>query len=227
MLSFRIRAHHAERALRRELLVAGARRQHDHIARLRRHRDAGVAAELDRHLAAVDPEHLMAVAVEMMVRVHPVAPRGRPAVERKNLLEFLRRGVGHRARIDQQRPARMIRDRSVRREQVRDDVHSAPATAAPKAWVPSLPPRSAVRVCGFSRTRSTAREIAAPASLAATDLRFVPIHSSSMAAERMSEVGFARSSPASTEPARPRLPESSEARSDRMSAYILVESTTS
>ncbi|RPH00726.1 MAG: hypothetical protein CBD36_000475, partial [Candidatus Puniceispirillum sp. TMED176] len=68
---------------------------------------------------------------------------------------------------------------------------------------------------------------------------------SSMAADRISEVGFARSSPAISgaepccacaaacrvpafsDPARPRLPDSSDARSDRMSPNMLVVTTTS
>src|SRR5688572_24347968 len=236
MAALRIRAHHAERPFGRKLLVPGARRQHDHVAGLRRHLNAGATAELHRHFAAVDAEHFVAIAVIVVERMHAVTPRRRPAVLRKNFLELLRHRIGHRAGIDQQRPARMVRDRPIRLEQMRDDVHSAAATAAPNAPVPSLPPRSAVRVSRFASTLSTAASIALPAWVNAAFLRRSPIHSRSMAAERISEVGLALSlpaisgaepccacaahklSPAFTEPARPRLPESSEARSERMSA---------
>src|SRR5712692_2095995 len=125
------------------------------------------------------------------------------------------------------------------------DQPSFAVTASANCRVPIFPPRSAVRVAGFFRVASTAASmfLAAPAN-ALLPWR-AAIHSSSIAAERMSEVGFARSlpamsgaepcwacatqysSPALIEPPRPRPPESSEASSERMSPYMFSATITS
>src|SRR6185503_10279533 len=117
-----------------KLLVTRAGGQHDDIARPRGDRHAGIAAELHRHLAVVDAEHLMAVAMEVMKGEDTVSPRRGPAVACKHLLESRCR-IGSRdddrARIDQQWPARVVRNCAVRGEQVCDDVrhgHGARST---------------------------------------------------------------------------------------------------
>src|SRR5665213_1562394 len=122
---------------------------------------------------------------------------------------------------------------------------TASATRAPKAPVPSLPPRSGVRVFGSAITRSSALSIACAAPLSLLSPRRSPSQASSIAAEPISEDGLARflpamsgaepccacatpwSAPALSEAARPRLPAISLASSDRMSPYMLVVTTTS
>src|SRR5687768_7509441 len=176
--------------------MAGARRQHDHVARSRRRDDARLAAELHRDLGLVYAEHLVRIAVEVVKWEHAVAPGGGPAVARKQLFERFRGCRLHRIGVNEQRPARMVRD-VPRRRQVRDEFHaSAAATASPKARVPSLPPRSAVRFSGLLRVWSTAAIMARAASPAFWMPFFSASHSRSIAADRMSEVGFAWSLPA-------------------------------
>ena len=60
--------------------MPGARGQHDHVARPRGDDDPVVAAELHRHLAAVDAECLVRIAVKVMKRIDAIAPRCRPAI---------------------------------------------------------------------------------------------------------------------------------------------------
>ena len=74
LLIGRIRTHDPERALGRELLVPCTRWQHDHIPGPRRHDDAIVATELDRHFTAVDAKRFVRVAVEVVERIDAVAP---------------------------------------------------------------------------------------------------------------------------------------------------------
>src|SRR5688572_19954385 len=185
--AFRVRADHAERAARGELLVCGTRGKHHHVARPGSDLNAAFAAELDRDRALVDAQNFVAVAVMVMKREYAVPPSGRPAVSSEKLFERLRRRPRHGARVDEERPCHAL-------QWMRD--HSAAATASPKARVPSRPPRSAVRVSAFASTLSTAASIAFPAFNAASSFFRSPIHSSSIAAERMSDVGLARSFPA-------------------------------
>ena len=125
--------------------VRGSGRQHDHIARLRRHRDAAHfsfgAAELHRDLARVNAERLVAVAGSGGTG----APRcATPPCHwfRVNSSSNASRGCFfHYTGINQQRPARMV-------QEMRNDVHSAAATASPKALVPS---RRRDRRCAFRR----------------------------------------------------------------------------
>ena len=120
-----IGADHAELAARGQLLVPGPRGEHDHVARPRNQLYASVAAELRGHLAAIDAEGFVRIAVIVVEREYPVAPRRGPAVAGKELLEQRRRirpGERQRRRIDEQRPARMVGDRAVGGEQVSDDL---------------------------------------------------------------------------------------------------------
>src|SRR5688572_5782843 len=152
--AFRVRADYAERAARGELLVCRTCGKHDHVPRPGGDLNATFAAELDRDLAFVDAENFVAVAVIVVKRKHAVSPSGGPAVSGEKLFERLRRRPRHRRRIDEEWPCHPL-------QTMRD--HSAAATAWAKACVPSLPPRSAVRVSAFANTRSTAASIAFPA----------------------------------------------------------------
>src|ERR1700748_1701585 len=118
------------------------------------------------------------------------------------------------------------------------------ANASPVSRVPSLPPMSAV-VSLAATAASTLRSIAAAAVSNAFALRRRPCQVSSMAADKMSESGLATflpamsgaepcaacaiacSAPALSEAARPRLPDSSAVRSERMSPNMLVVTITS
>src|SRR5262245_28725324 len=123
VLPRRIGANDPQRAARRELLVPRARGQHDHVAGPSDDRDSVVPAELHRHFAAVDPERFVRIAVEMMKRVDAVAPRRRPPVAVEELLEChgrVRSRNCDRARVHEQRPARMIGDGAACRELMRD-----------------------------------------------------------------------------------------------------------
>src|SRR5262249_2159709 len=111
-------------AVRGEPLVAGACRQHNGISWLRSDDYATVAAELHRHLAAIDAEHLMRVSVKVVERVNAVAPRGRPTVaveQRLKCRSRVRALYRHRAGVHQQRPAGVIGDCACRREVVRNN----------------------------------------------------------------------------------------------------------
>ena len=103
--------------------MSGTSRQHDHVARLRGDCHARIAAKENRYLARIDAEDLVAIRVVMVERVDAVSPGGRPAIAREELLERFRRRRLEHAGIDEQRPARMVGNLAVRREQVGHDVH--------------------------------------------------------------------------------------------------------
>src|SRR5215472_11096836 len=119
------------------------------------------------------------------------------------------------------------------------------ATRSPNALVPSGPPRSGVRHSGLAITASRVRSIASAARASRSSPRRSPSQASSMAAEPISAAGLAMSLPAMSgadpccawaiacvvpaliDSARPRLPEISEASSERMSPNMLVVTITS
>src|SRR6185312_8361040 len=79
---------------------------------------------------------------------------------------------------------------------VRPISNTAAATASAKAFVPSGPPRSAVRIFGDAITRSSAASIASAARCREGKRRRSPIQTSSIAAEPMRDDGLALSFPA-------------------------------
>src|ERR1019366_56229 len=117
--------------------------------------------------------------------------------------------------------------------------------AAVKAFVPSWPPRSLVRRPGSFSTSSTARSIMRAPLASGSFPCFRASQSSNSAAERINDVGLALSwpemsgaepccawamqckSPALIEAPKPRLPDSSDASSDKMSPNMLVVTITS
>ena len=70
----------AETRARLDGLVADAGGNDDHVTRRDRHIDARLASEPGGGAAAVDAQHLVRGAVEVVEREDAVAPRGRPAV---------------------------------------------------------------------------------------------------------------------------------------------------
>ena len=123
----------------------------------------------------------------------------------------------------------------------RNSVHNRPrlltalATESPNARVPLVPPISSVLDEPSLRVASTAFSTALPAIMKFSRSRCFPSHSMSIATDKIMEVGLALScpwmsgadpccacaqhslSPAIMEPPNPTLPESSLARSDRIS----------
>ena len=117
--AFRIGADHAQGAARRDASVAGPGRQHDDVPGACRDHHARLAAELHRHLAVVDAEHLVGVAVVVMVGIHTVTPGGRPAMPAEKRLEARRHvAAGQDALIDEQRPTRVVGHAAGWRQQV-------------------------------------------------------------------------------------------------------------